>query len=116
MKKMKQLEYTPPVEGCGASHVRSMVKSSAVKIVSAFQNVSYNKLSNVEMCIECDVMVCGDDEDAKKIVMNLAREIRNLRPLDGGPLCESRNVEFLTPFLINIARRNGLSDLGIKLT
>ena len=88
----------------------------SVKIVSAFQNVSYNKLSNIDLCIDCDIMVCSDDEDAKKIVMDLAREIRDLRPLDGGSLCESRNVEFLTPFLINIARRNGLSDLGIKLT
>lgn len=113
-KTVNQLEYIPPIEGCGASHIRSIIKSPTVKIVSAYHSISYNKLSNLGLRIECDVLICGDDIEAKKIVMNLTREINNLRPLDGGSLCESHNVEFLTPFLINIARRNGLSDLGIK--
>lgn len=115
MKKMKQFEYLPPIEGCGASHIKSLITSPTVKIVSAYHNVSYNKLSDLSLYIECDVMICSDDIDAKKIVMDLTREIHNLRPLDGGSLCESRNVESLTPFLINVANRNGLSNLGIKL-
>lgn len=115
MQKTKQFEYFPPIEGCGASQIKSLIKSPTVKIVSAYHNVSYNKLSDLNLYIECDVMVCSDDTDAKKTVMNLTREISNLRPLDGGSLCESRNVESLTPFLINVANRNCLSDLGIKL-
>lgn len=59
-------------------------------------------------------MVCGNDAVAKLVVMNLTREIRSVRPLDGGPLKESRMIESLTPFLINMAIRNGLSDLGVK--
>ncbi|HLB70661.1 MAG TPA: hypothetical protein VJJ51_06410 [Candidatus Methanoperedens sp.] len=45
---------------------------------------------------------------------DLTREIRSVRPLDGGLLKESRMIESLTPFLINMASRNGLSDLGVK--
>lgn len=60
------------------------------------------------------MVVCSDHEDAKQVVMDLTREIRNVRPLDGGPLRESRMIESLTPFLINMAARNGLSDLGVK--
>jgi 8-hydroxy-5-deazaflavin:NADPH oxidoreductase len=114
-KVMRRLEYTPPTEGCGASHIRSIIKSSTVKMVSAYHNVSYNKLSNLDLCIECDIMICSDDIDAKKTVIGLTREIPSLRPLDGGSLCESCNVESLTPFLINVANRNGLSDLSVKL-
>jgi NADPH-dependent F420 reductase len=114
-KVTRRLEYTPPTEGCGASHIRNLIKSPTAKIVSAYQNVSYNKLSDLDSCIECDVMICSDDIEAKKIVMSLTREIPNLRPLDGGSLCESCNVESLTPFLINVAIRNGLSDLSVKL-
>lgn len=54
------------------------------------------------------------DAAAKKAVMDLTREIRSVRPLDGGALCESHMIESLTPFLINMAMRNGLSDLGVK--
>lgn len=114
MKKVKQLEYIPPTEGCGASSIRRLVTCQTVKMVSAYHNISFNKLCNIDSCIECDTIVCSDDLDAKKTVMDLTREIPNLRPLDGGSLCESRNIEFLTPFLINLAKRNGLTDLGIK--
>jgi len=114
MKKTKQFEYLPPTEGCGASGIKRFITCPTVKIVSAYHNISFNKLCNIDLCIECDTIVCGDDLDAKKIVMNLTREIPNLRPLDGGSLCESRNIEFLTPFLINMGARNGLADLGIK--
>lgn len=114
MKKMKQLEYLPPQEGCGASCIKNLITCPTVKIVSAYHNISFNKLCDLDSCIECDTIVCSDDTDAKKTVMNLTREIPNLRPLDGGSLCESRTIELLTPFLINMAKRNGLTDLGIK--
>lgn len=60
------------------------------------------------------MVICGDDVDAKHVVTELTREIRRVRPLDGGHLSESRMIESLTPFLINMATRNGLSDLGVK--
>jgi predicted dinucleotide-binding enzyme len=40
--------------------------------------------------------------------------INNLRPLDGGRLASSYMIESLTPFLINLAIRNGLSEVGVK--
>ena len=83
-------------------------------MVSAYHNLSYKKLCNFDLEIEGDVVVCGDNEEAKQVVMNLTREIRSVRPLDGGPLSESRMIESLTPFLINMAIRNGLSNLGVK--
>ena len=115
MKKAKRFEYTPPDCGCGALYIKNIISNPKIKIVSAYHNISYNKLSNIDLNIEGDVIVCSDDTDAKQIVMDLTQEIHNLRPLDGGSLCESCTVESLTPFLINIANRNGLSDICLKL-
>jgi len=112
MKKNRWFEYTPPEEGCAALRIQRMLPG--IKVVSAYHNLSYKKLCNLDLEIEGDVVVCSDHEDAKQVVMDLTREIRSVRPLDGGPLKESRMIESLTPFLINMAIRNGLSDLGVK--
>lgn len=113
MKKNKWYEYTPPEQGSAALKIKEILPES-VKVVSAYHNVSARKLSNLELSLDYDVVVCGDDEDAKKAVMELTKDIKNLRPLDGGGLASSYMIESLTPFLVNLATRNGLSDLGVK--
>ena len=112
MKKNRWFEYTPPEEGCAALHIQRMLPG--INVVSAYHNLSFKKLCNFDLEIEGDVVVCGDYEGAKQVVVKLTQEIRSVRPLDGGPLRESRMIESLTPFLINMAIRNGLSDLGVK--
>ncbi|MBU4373106.1 MAG: NADPH-dependent F420 reductase [Euryarchaeota archaeon] len=113
MKKNKWFEYTPPKQGSAALEIRDILPKS-VKVVSAYHNVSAKKLANLETSLDYDVVVCGDDEAAKRTVMDLTREIKSLRPLDGGGLASSYMIESLTPFLINLAIRNGLYDLGVK--
>lgn len=113
MKKNDYYEYTPPPQGSAALEMRDILPTE-VKIVSAYHNVSAKKLCNLDLEIEGDVVVCGDDDDAKKMVMSLTREIRNLRPFDGGPLRSSYMIEALTPFLLNLGKRNGMRDLGVK--
>ncbi len=113
MKKNKLFEYTPPKQGSAALEIQEIL-SKSVKVVSAYHNVSAKKLANLELALDYDVVVCGDDNEAKKTVMELTREIKSLRPLDGGGLASSYMIESLTPFLINLAIRNGLSDLGVK--
>lgn len=112
MKKNEWFKYTPPEEGCAALHIQSLLPE--IKVVSAYHNLSYKKLCKLDLEIEGDVVVCSDYEDAKHVVMDLTKEIRSVRPLDGGPLKESYMIESLTPFLINMAMRNGLSDLCVK--
>jgi len=69
-------------------------------VVSAYHNVSAKKLSNPDIELDYDVVVCGNDEPAKGKVMELTREIKSLRPLDGGGLEFSYMNESLTPFLL----------------
>ncbi len=115
MKKNKLFEYTPPKQGSAALEIRDVLPKT-VKVVSAFHNVSAKKLSNPDIVLDYDVVVCGDDNDAKRKVMELTREIKNLRPLDGGGLESAYMLESMTPFLINLAIRNHLSDLGVKFS
>lgn len=113
MTKNKWFEYTPPKHGSAALEIQEVLPKS-VKVVSSYHNVSARKLAKLELTLDYDVVVCGDDENAKNTVMKLTREIKSLRPLDGGGLSSSYMIESLTPFLINLALRNGLSDLGVK--
>jgi NADPH-dependent F420 reductase len=113
MKKNKWFEFTPPKQGSAALEIQEILPRS-VKVVSSYHNVSARKLANIELSLDLDVVVCGDDDAAKKTVMGLTHEIKNLRPLDGGGLASSYMIESLTPFLINLAIRNKLSDLGVK--
>ncbi len=113
MKKNKWFEYTPPKQGSAALEIKDILPES-VKVISAYHSISAKKLANLDLNLDYDVVVCGDDEDAKKTVMDLTREIKNLHPLDGGGLASSYMIESLTPFLINLALRNGLSNLGVK--
>ncbi len=113
MKKNQWFEYTPPKQGSAALEIQDVLPGT-VKVVSAYHNVSAKKLANPNIVLDYDVVICGDDESAKGKVMELTREINNLRPLDGGGLSSSYMIESLTPFLINLAIRNSLSDLGVK--
>ena len=113
MKKNKWFEFTYPKQGSAALEIQEILPQT-VNVVSAYHNVSARKLANLELSLDYDVIVCGDDDAAKKTVMGLTHEIKNLRPLDGGGLSSSYMIESLTPFLINLAIRNKLSDLGVK--
>ncbi len=113
MKKNEWFKYTPPKQGSAALEIRELLQKS-VKVVSAYHNIPANRLAQLDAVLDYSVVVCGDDEDAKRTVMELTKEIKNLSPLDGGGLASSYMIESLTPFLINLAIRNKLSDLGVK--
>ena len=74
------------------------------RVVSAFQNMSAEKLMELDKPVESDVLVCGDDREAKELVIELANQIDGVRGLDGGALSNSRYVEMLTSLLINLNR------------
>ncbi len=113
MKKNDWYEFSPPEQGSAALEIEDVLPET-VKVVSAYHNVSAKKLANLELRLDYDVVVCGDDKEAKRTVMELTKDIRTLHPLDGGGLASSYMIESLTPFLINLATRNGFSDLGVK--
>lgn len=106
--------YNQPPHGSVAEVVADAAPAE-VPVVGAFQNLAAGALSDLEHELGFDVVVTGDDADAKATVNALVADIDGLRPLDGGPLANSAEVEAMTPLLINLAMENeGLHDLGVS--
>lgn len=76
------------------------------RVVSAFQNMSAEKLMELDHPIDCDVLVCGRDAEAKQVIIGLANAIDGVRGVDAGGLSQSRYVEMLTSLLINLNRKH----------
>lgn len=88
---------------------------SDVKIVSAFQNVSAEKLKQPGTEVDCDVLVCSDQDDAKAEVLKLV-EAAGMRPIDAGPLANSAAAEAFTPILLHINKAYKVKGSGIRIT
>jgi NADPH-dependent F420 reductase len=110
----KSFEFNPPKEGSAALQARTLLPED-MRIVSAFHTICAAALQRRNRELETDVFICGDDPEAVNLVSGLAQEIKNLRPLNVGPLAASALVESLTPMLLNVARRNKIRDPGIKI-
>ena len=92
----------PVEEGSAAQESQRLLPRS--RVVAAFHSISARDLLAPGRSIDCDVVVCGDDADAKAQVMTLAECIPGVRPLDGGPLECARYSEELTALLLNLNR------------
>ncbi len=101
--------------GSAAELAVSLVPKS-VKVVSAFNNVSAELLNDLSHEVDCDILVCGNDEDAKRVVLDLVRAIPGARGIDAGPLENSRTVEQLTALLVGLNIRYGVKNAGIRIS
>jgi NADPH-dependent F420 reductase len=105
--------YIPP--GGSAGQEAQAILGEGVRVVSAFQNISATHLAEGEGHIECDVLVCGNDKEAKAEGIALA-EAAGMRGIDAGPLQNAVVVEGLTAVLIGINIRHKVKGAGIKIT
>jgi NADPH-dependent F420 reductase len=103
-------------EGKAASLEAQALLGSGVRVVAAFQNVSAMHLKDLKYPVNCDVLVCGDDEQAKDNVQQLIEAIDGMRGIDAGPLANAVAVEALTPVLLYINKRYQISGAGIRIT
>ncbi|MDX1581824.1 MAG: NADPH-dependent F420 reductase [Alphaproteobacteria bacterium] len=85
-----------------------------VNVVAAFQNVGAEHLAE-DHDIECDVLVAGDDVDAREEVIGWV-EAAGLKGWHAGPLANSTAAEALTSVLISINKRYKIRGSGIRIT
>lgn len=86
-----------------------------VRVVAAFQNISARHMRVAERRIDCDVLVCGDDAEARAEVIRLVQAAR-MSGLHAGPLANAVAIESLTPVLISLNKNYGVKDAGIRVT
>ena len=103
-----------PAGGSAAQEAKAMV-GDGVRVVSAFQNVTHEKLQDMDRNIECDVLMSGDDAEAKQEVGKLI-EAAGMRPVDAGPLANAVAAEALTAVLLYINKKYGVKGAGIRIT
>lgn len=99
-----------------AAEVAAGLVPKGVTVVTAFNNVSAEPLSDLTRHVECDVFVCGDDKEAKRTIMELVSTIPGARAVDAGPLENSRTVEQLTALLVSLNIRYGVRSAGLRVT
>ncbi|MFP4323100.1 MAG: NADPH-dependent F420 reductase [Anaerolineales bacterium] len=102
-------------EGHAATLEARAMLGDNVRVVAAFQNVSAVKLKDLKQPVDCDVLVCADDDDAKAEVMQLV-EATGMRGIDAGPLANAVAAEALTAVLLHINKTYKVKGAGIRIT
>lgn len=113
--KPPQVRTVHVPDGKAAALEARALLGDGVRLVSAFQNVSAEKLKDPEMQVDCDVLVCSDDVEAKAEVIRLV-EAAGMRGIDAGPLENAVAAEALTPVLLYINKTYKIKGSGIRIT
>jgi 8-hydroxy-5-deazaflavin:NADPH oxidoreductase len=103
-----------PSGGSAVAAIQRML-GDKVRVVSAFQNVAAHKLMQLGADVDCDVLVCADDVEARRTTLELIAKM-GLRGFEAGPICNSAAAEALTSILIFLNRKYKVSGSGIRIT
>jgi 8-hydroxy-5-deazaflavin:NADPH oxidoreductase len=101
-------------QGSAAQQAQELVPDG-VTVVSGLHTVAAKHLAELEHPLDEDVLIAGDDRDAKARVAALIRQIPGLRPIDAGRLEMARITEQMTALTIGINIRHK-ATAGVKLT
>ena len=75
------------------------------RVVAAFKTVPASILADIDTPLDCDLLVCSDDAEAKQATMRVASLITGLRALDAGSLEQARTIERMAALAINLNLR-----------
>ena len=103
-----------PAAGSASQEAQNLLGDGA-KVVTAFQNIGAEHLKDPTHPIDCDVLVCGDDKEAKATVIQLAKDA-GMDAYDAGPLANAVVVEGFTSVLIGLNMKHKVKASGIKIT
>jgi NADPH-dependent F420 reductase len=101
-------------QGSAAEQTRELLPDG-VGLAAALQNLGAELLAG-DGSVDCDVLVCSDDERAKQVASELVGKIPGARALNGGKLENARIVESLTALLIGLNMRYKVHGAGIRFT
>jgi hypothetical protein len=102
-----------PAAGSAAMEAVTIL-GDTVRVISAFQNISYERLLN-NQDIDCDVLVTGTDKETRDIVIGLVQDA-GMKGWDAGPIENSIVAEGLTSILIHLNKKYGVEASGIRIT
>jgi NADPH-dependent F420 reductase len=101
-------------QGSAAEQAAEIV-GKGVLVAGAFHSLSATVL-NGDQDVDCDVIVCSDDDRARQTASELASKIPGVRAVDGGKLENARIVEAMTALLITLNIRHKVHGAGWRVT
>lgn len=108
-----EVNYVQPREGSAALQLDSMLPEST-DVVACLHAIPPSRLKDLTKTPNFDVPVFSDSKSAKKKAFDLIRDIRFLKPLDGGSLNVSCLGEMMGALIANVATINRLRDPSFK--
>ncbi len=114
LKPPKVRSVNLPEGQAAALEARSYLNDGA-RLVAALHHISSEHLSDPGHEFDCDVLVCGDDKEARAEVISVIGDL-GLRGVDAGVLKNAVALESLTPVLLHINRRYKSVGSGIRIT
>jgi 8-hydroxy-5-deazaflavin:NADPH oxidoreductase len=104
-----------PWHGSAAEQAAAIL-GDGVRVVAALHTIAAEALRDLGHDLDSDVLVCGDDADAKTRVGSLIDDVPGLRWVDCGRLEMARVAEPLTALLVSINRTYRVQDSGFRIT
>lgn len=101
-------------QGSAAEQAAEIVGKN-VAVAAAFHSLSATVLEG-DQEVDCDVIVCSDDDRARQVASELSVKIPGVRAVDGGKLENARIVEAMTALLITLNIRHKVHGAGWRVT
>jgi NADPH-dependent F420 reductase len=101
-------------QGSAAEQTRELLPKE-IALAAALQNLGAELLM-ADAPVDCDVLVCSDDERARSAAFELVEKIPGTRAVNGGKLENARIVESMTALLIGLNIRHKVHSAGIRFT
>ena len=104
-----------PPEG-SATEAAQAILGPDIPVIGALHNVSANTLNHLEKKINCDILVCGNNLDARLETIELIKNLE-VQAYNAGDASSARCLEAITPILIriNMSKAVPFSHAGIKI-
>ena len=103
-----------PWHGSAAEQAKAILGGDA-RVVAGLPTLAAEELQDHDHGVESDVLLCGDDPEAKARVGTLIEGIPGMRWLDCGRLEMARVTEPLTALLVSINRTYKIKDSGFRI-
>ena len=104
-----------PPEGSATEAAQALL-GPEIPVIGALHNVSANTLNHLEKKINCDILVCGNNLDARLETIELLKKLE-VQAYNAGDASSARCLEAITPILIriNASKAVPFSHAGIKI-
>ena len=108
-------KFDPPPEGSATEAAQALL-GDAVPVVGALHNVSAHVLDQVDTPINCDVLICGNNKEAKDKAQALIEKL-DVKVYNVGLAVSARAVEHMTAILIRLngSKTTPFRHAGLKI-